>query len=114
MAIDTSMLKFKKGEPRIVVKQAKKAKLAKQERECRIAVRKRDKGKCVVPGCKEGARHLHHITFRSHGGKWTSANCCSLCPIHHQLLHNGKIHISGNADEHLTITGEKRYLRFTL
>jgi hypothetical protein len=39
---------------------------------------------------------------------------CFLCPAHHALEHAGKITISGNADEHLTITGAKEYLEFKL
>jgi hypothetical protein len=114
MGIDTSMLKYGKPAPRVVGQRTKRLDAATKERLCREAVNKRDKGKCVVPGCKEHGPHKHHIVYRSRGGKWTTANVCSLCVAHHQLLHAGLIAISGNADEHLTITGEKKYLAFKL
>jgi 5-methylcytosine-specific restriction endonuclease McrA len=81
-------------------------------RACRAAVKKRDKGRCVIPGCKEAAQHMHHIVYRSHGGKWHSENICSLCVTHHQLVHAGLIQIAGNADVHLDITGDLKHLRF--
>ena len=112
--MDTSELAFPKGTPRVVDRIAKKRDYAKQERECRAAVKKRDHGRCVVPGCKEFSRHVHHIVFRSRGGKWSSQNCCSLCVQHHQLVHAGLITITGDADVHLTITGDAKYLRFRL
>jgi len=37
-----------------------------------------------------------------------------LCAAHHALLHAGLITITGDADEHLTITGDKRDLAFKL
>ena len=112
--MDTSELAFPKGTPRVVDRIAKKRDYAKQERECRAAVKKRDHGRCVVPGCKEASHHLHHILYRSRGGKWRTGNIASLCVKHHQLVHAGLITITGDADVHLTITGDAKYLRFQL
>jgi hypothetical protein len=114
--MDTSRLAFPKPEPRIISKKRQKLNAAMQERLCRVAVRVRDKGKCVVPGCKERAQHLHHIVYRSHSSKrkWDSGNCCSLCIGHHQLVHASKITISGDANDHLTIKGKREYLAFRL
>jgi hypothetical protein len=112
--IDYSQFAFAKGIPRVLDRIEKKRDLAAQERACRLAVSKRDKGRCVVPGCREASQHLHHILFRSRGGKWRSGNVCSLCITHHQMLHAGLIQISGDADVHLTITGDAKHLRFTL
>lgn len=114
MAIDYSGFAIPKGTPRVVDRITKKRDLAAMERECRIAVKKRDKGRCVVPGCKEASVHLHHITYRSRGGKWRSENVCSLCVKHHQMVHAALIQISGNADEHLTIEGDRDLLKFKL
>lgn len=118
MAIDYSVFKdvggIPKPEARVDAKRAKRLSRDEAERICRAAVKKRDKGKCVVPGCKESSQHLHHITYRSKGGKWVSGNICSLCPAHHQLVHLGRIHISGNADDELIITGDEKDLRFKL
>ena len=112
MAIDYSKFAISKGTPRIVDRIQQKKDLAAKERACRLAVKKRDKGRCVVPGCRDAAVHMHHVTYRSHGGKWRSENICSLCARHHGLIHAGLIHVSGNADEHLTFTGEMQYLKF--
>lgn len=103
-----------KPEPRIYGKQRRTRDLAKQERDCRDAVRKRDKGRCVVPGCKEKSQHLHHILYRSRGGKWRTGNIASLCVVHHQLVHAGRIRISGDADDELIITGDRKDLEFRL
>lgn len=110
--IDTSGLPFAKSTPRVVDRLARKKDLAKQERECRATVKRRDKGKCVIPGCKDASRHLHHITYRSKGGKWRTGNIASLCVKHHQFVHAALIHIDGDADVHLTITGDMTLLRF--
>lgn len=112
--MDTSQLAYPKGTPRVVDRIERKRELASQERACRQAVKKRDHGRCVIPGCRDASKHLHHILYRSRGGKWRSENVCSLCVHHHQLLHGGLIQIAGNADEHLTITGDAKYLRFKL
>jgi 5-methylcytosine-specific restriction endonuclease McrA len=114
MAIDYSVFAIPKGRPRVVDRIQKKRDLAQQERDCRAAVKRRDKGRCVVPGCKEASVHLHHITYRSKGGKWRTGNIASLCVKHHQMVHAALIQISGDADEHLTITGSKDLLRFKL
>lgn len=121
MAVDYSVFdngygipKHRSGDSRAEAKRAKRLDKETQERICREAVKRRDKGKGVIPGCKDRSEHMHHITYRSKGGKWRSENICSLCPSHHSMVHLGKIQISGNADEHLTITGDVKALRFRL
>jgi 5-methylcytosine-specific restriction endonuclease McrA len=117
MAIDYSVFdipKVRKGDSRAEAKRAKRLSREDQERICREAVRKRDKGRCVVPGCKDASAHLHHIVYRSKGGKWRSENICSLCPSHHHMVHLGKITITGNADDELVITGSRKDLAFKL
>lgn len=106
--------KSRPGDTRAEAKRAKRMANQSDERTCREAVQKRDKGKCVIPGCKDKSDHLHHITYRSKGGKWRSGNIASLCASHHQMVHLGKIQISGNADVHLDITGDVAALRFRL
>lgn len=106
--------KFKKDDSRAQARRQKRLDNQKDERECRELVHKRDKGKCVVPGCKERSEHLHHITYRSKGGKWRSGNICSLCASHHSMVHLGKISISGDADQELFVTGDTAALRFKL
>lgn len=108
--------KAKDGDLRVERKRAKRLTDQEMEREARRAVRARDGFRCAVPGCRERGGHLHHIVYRSRSRRlrWATANLCFLCPGHHAMEHAGKITISGNADEHLTITGDKAALSFKL
>jgi 5-methylcytosine-specific restriction endonuclease McrA len=51
-------------------------------RQLRTAALKRDRFTCTVPGCKEKATHVDHITSRRNGGTNTLGNLRSLCTIH--------------------------------
>lgn len=105
-----------KPEPRCLTKK-RRAKLdARNERACREIVRKRDLGKCRIPGCIDRATEQHHIEYRSlsRGRRFDPANIVSLCAEHHQLRHAGVIHISGNADDEIIVTGDIDLLRFRL
>ena len=105
-----------KPEPRCVTKKHREKVDARDERACREIVRKRDGGKCRIPGCIERATEAHHIVYRSKSKarRWDPANLVSLCREHHQLLHAGVIHISRNADEEIIVTGDTERLRFRL
>lgn len=105
-----------KPEPRIVTKKRREKEDAKDERACRWVTRQRDGGHCRIPNCHEKAAHLHHIIFRSKSKrlKWATHNCLWLCVDHHSLLHAGVIHISGNADDEIIVTGDVDRLRFRL
>ncbi len=119
--MDYSFLKdvpgaIQKPEPRCVSKARRDKIDAKDERACREIVRKRDKGKCRIPGCLERSTEAHHIVYRSKSKarRWDPANLVSLCREHHQLRHAGVITISGNADEEIIVTGDVDRLRFRL
>lgn len=43
----------------------------------------RDDHRCQHPGCNSMEVQIHHIRFRSRGGKNDEANLVSLCFIHH-------------------------------
>lgn len=105
-----------KPEPRAVTKRRREKLDAKDERAAREIVRKRDGGKCRIPGCSERATELHHIVYRSKskGARWLPANLVPLCTDHHRLEHAGTITISGNADEEIIVTGDVDRLRFRL
>lgn len=107
---------FPKSEPKAVTKRRKEKLDAKDERACREITRKRDGGKCRVPGCKEVATELHHIVYRSRSKRlrWRTENCVWLCQSHHQLEHAGIISISGNADEEIIVAGDRDRLKFRL
>lgn len=116
MGIDYSQLAHPKGELRVERKRQKRLSDEEQERDARKRVRLRDGRRCAVPGCREPGAHLHHIVYRSRSRalRWATANLCFLCPAHHAMEHAGRITISGNADEHLTITGDVEALKFKL
>jgi hypothetical protein len=47
-------------------------------------------GGCVFPGCPcDGWIHGHHIEHVFDGGQTEPENLLSLCPFHHQLMHEG-------------------------
>ncbi|MGA9523471.1 MAG: HNH endonuclease signature motif containing protein, partial [Myxococcaceae bacterium] len=63
----------------------------------------RDGGWCQVPVCSRPAVHVHHITFRSHGGSDAPENLVSTCAAHHlHGLHAGYIRVEGHAPDGLT------------
>ncbi|HET7826850.1 MAG TPA: HNH endonuclease, partial [Anaeromyxobacter sp.] len=67
------------------------------------AVRDRDLGWCIVPGCSRPAADSHHILFRSRGGGDELPNQGSLCKPHHlRGVHQGYIHVWGRAPDGLT------------
>ncbi len=105
-----------KPEPRCVTNKRRDKIDARDERACREIVRKRDGGKCRIPGCLERGVEAHHIVFRSKSKarRWDPANLVSLCQDHHRLRHAGVIHISGNADEEIIVTGDVDRLKFRL
>lgn len=58
----------------------------------------RDRGLCQVPGCSRAALHVHHVTFRSHGGGDEPGNLVSLCAAHHlHGVHVGSVRVTGRA-----------------
>ena len=61
-------------------------------------VRRRDGGRCCVPGCR-ASRHLelHHVVPREAGGGHGPENLTLLCDGHHRALHEGKLTITGKA-----------------
>ena len=61
-------------------------------------VKRRDGGRCCVPGCRS-SRYLeiHHVVPRELGGSHTADNLTLLCDGHHRALHEGKLSITGSA-----------------
>jgi len=104
-----------KPEIRAVTRKRRALQDAQAERICRDVTRKRDHGRCRIPGCRGGARALHHIVYRSTSriGLWQTRRVCWLCVDHHRLEHAGAITIAGNADRPggLVITGDVNLLR---
>ncbi|MFO0724267.1 MAG: HNH endonuclease signature motif containing protein [Myxococcota bacterium] len=60
----------------------------------RRAVRARDGGRCVVPGCTNiRFIDVHHLRPAAQGGPHTLENLVSLCTAHHQRLHDGVLSV---------------------
>lgn len=58
--------------------------------EIRRVVYRRDNGKCRWCGRTNAGIHLHHVIYRSTGGKHLPENLISLCGEHHALVHSDK------------------------
>jgi hypothetical protein len=66
----------------------------------RRQVMRRDRGRCVVPGCRHATFvDLHHIEARSDGGAHDGDNLIVLCSAHHRALHRGQLEIVGSVRE---------------
>jgi hypothetical protein len=67
------------------------------------AVMRRDGGRCVVPGCRNGAfLDVHHINLRSEGGKHEPDGLIVICSAHHRAAHRGQLIIEGQVSTRLT------------
>jgi hypothetical protein len=66
-------------------------------RAVRREVFRRDRGCCVVPGCRNSVYlDLHHIDLRSEGGLHEPDNLVVVCGAHHGALHRGALQIRGS------------------
>jgi hypothetical protein len=63
----------------------------------RREVMRRDRGCCVVPGCKNRVFvDVHHLDLRSEGGDHDPERLAVLCSAHHRAVHRGKLSIEGS------------------
>jgi hypothetical protein len=63
----------------------------------RRQVERRDRGRCVVPGCRSQYLHIHHLEPRADGGTHVARNLALLCSVHHGAVHDGRLRITGQA-----------------
>jgi len=63
----------------------------------RRAVLARDQ-ECVVDTCSAPAVHVHHVEWRSNGGKHSITNCRGLCSWCHGLVHYHGYTLEPNGD----------------
>jgi 5-methylcytosine-specific restriction endonuclease McrA len=87
-----------KPKPQVIVRRDRRAALIATSRTVRTAVWRRDGGQCRA--CQGRQRlQVHHLRWRSQGGKWTTTNCVLLCRNCHQEAHARVLLITGvNAD----------------
>ena len=63
----------------------------------------RDKGCCVVPGCRNSLFvDVHHVELRSEGGTHDEDTLAVVCGAHHRALHKGELLVSGRVSTGLT------------
>lgn len=83
-------LKFAKPNPRVVNARAKLRLKQKQWQEVKAIVKKRDAGQCRAcskHGRRKPGTEVHHLLYRSHGGKDDAKNLILLCKDCHQDAH---------------------------
>jgi hypothetical protein len=69
----------------------------------RRAVLRRDRGRCVVPGCRNHRFvDVHHCDPLSEGGSHHPDRLITLCGAHHRQAHAGRLCIDGNASAGFT------------
>ncbi len=70
----------------------------------RRIVEHRDRG-CRVPGCTaDRFVEIHHIIHWLNDGPTDTWNLICLCPKHHRMHHQGRLGITGNADQKCDLT----------
>ena len=69
----------------------------------RRKVMRRDRGRCVVPGCKH--THfvdVHHLRARADGGDHDEDGLAVFCCAHHRAVHQGRLIVEGKPSTGLT------------
>jgi len=79
--------------PRYVEKLTAKRDKAANMRRVRVAVLARDKGRCRCCGAK--GMDLHHVLYRSRGGKDTESNLVTVCRQCHAAIHGHALTVYG-------------------
>ncbi len=82
-----------KPTPRFVEKLIAKRERDRETIRVRAAVRKRDGGKCRC--CGKPGFDLHHIVYRSRGGKDTEDNLVTTCRACHTAIHQHALKVYG-------------------
>jgi 5-methylcytosine-specific restriction endonuclease McrA len=80
-----------KKRPWLLTKRDRAIEAARQLRQARAFVRKRDKGRCVA--CGKPGSEVHHVTMRSLGGKDDPDNLALLCSSCHTETHGHVLRI---------------------
>ncbi|MBN1605306.1 MAG: HNH endonuclease [Polyangiaceae bacterium] len=64
---------------------------------------RRDRGCCVVPGCRNAVFvDIHHLSPRSEGGDHDPEGLVVLCAAHHRAVHRGQLVVEGRVTTGLT------------
>jgi hypothetical protein len=87
--------RLKKPAPRLVDKRAEARAKETAWQQVRADVKLRDGGKCRL--CNDRGFDVHHVTYRSRGGKHETNGCVLLCRSCHADVHGGIVKLAGNA-----------------
>lgn len=87
--------RLRKPAPRVVDRRAEVRAKERAWQQTKAEVRLRDGGRCRL--CSEPGVDVHHVTYRSRGGKDETHNCVFLCRRHHNEVHGGIVKLAGNA-----------------
>ena len=84
-----------KPAPRLIDKRAEARAKERAWQQVKAEVRIRDCGRCRL--CAAPGFDVHHVTYRSRGGKHETHNCVFLCRACHADVHGGIVKLAGNA-----------------
>lgn len=87
--------RLRKPAPKAIDRRAEARAKERAWQQVRAEVRMREGGICRL--CKEKGVDVHHVTYRSRGGRHETQNCVLLCRRHHQEVHDGIVKLAGNA-----------------
>lgn len=87
--------RLRKPAPRAVDRRAEARAKERAWQQVRTEVKFRESGRCRL--CPEKGVDVHHVTYRSRGGKHETQNTVLLCRRHHQEVHDGIVKLAGNA-----------------
>lgn len=87
--------RLKKPAPRLVDKRAEARAKERAWQQVRAEVRLREGGKCRL--CDAPGFDVHHVTYRSRGGKNETRNAVLLCRADHADVHGGIVKLAGDA-----------------
>jgi 5-methylcytosine-specific restriction endonuclease McrA len=85
---------LRKPAPRAIDKRAEARAKERQWQQVRAEVKLRDV-RCRI--CNGPGHDVHHVTYRSRGGKDETRNNCLLCRKCHADVHAGIVKLAGNA-----------------
>ncbi len=70
----------------------------------RRRVMRRDKKRCVVPGCRNHCfLDVHHLDPRCEGGSHDAERLAVLCGAHHRAVHQGRLWLDGTGSAGFTV-----------
>ena len=76
-------------------------------------VLQRDGWRCRLCG-RRNTLHVHHVLFRSRGGKDTLNNLLTVCYLQHEQIHKKELILFGDANCFVTVQDKKKQIRYNV